>query len=209
MRRALGVLFAAGLAVIAIGGMAQAKPGFGEDVTETVAISGPGLSGPIGLDKATVSTYLDLSNVFDSGSRMHVRPSAVTLGPRFDLLLTMACNSASGLTSVHQDLYPYASFRGQPQVWTFTPGGQKTCSEFVTVAGGWNATRRGMFDSLVVSGLPRTAPVSASVSAPVQSPIAQPDRFWPLVWTIVGLMTLVLIGVVLGRPRRKRARVLG
>jgi hypothetical protein len=207
MKRVFAVLFVAGVAVMTVDSMAQAKPGEGGDITESAAISGPGLSGPVGLDKANANTYLDLSRLFEPDTRMHVRPTAVALGPRFDLLLTMACTGASGtgVASIHQDLYPYASFRGQPQVWTFTPSGQEACSTYLTVAGGWNAARRGLFDALVAAGLPPTAP--APVSAPVPSPIGQPDPFWPVAWTIAGLAILVLIGVVLGRPRR-RARVL-
>jgi hypothetical protein len=209
MKRAC-VLLLGVLAVVLMGTAAMAKPGeMGGDVTEAAAISGPGLSRPVGLDQTALTTYLDLSNLFDPYTRMHVRPSSVALGPRFALLLTMTCTGPSGLetASIHQDLYPYASFKGQSQVWTFTPAAQRTCSEFVSVAPGWNASRRGLFDALTMAGLPVGAPVSAPNDVPGRLPVAQPQRFWPVFAVAAVLMTLLLVGVLVGRPRR-RARVL-
>jgi hypothetical protein len=205
MKRAC-VLFLAAMAVLLMGTTAMAKPGeIGGDVTEAVAISGPGLSRPVGLDQAAVTSYMDLSNVFDPYTRMHVRPSSVALGPRFALLFTMTCTGPAGLktASIQQDLYPYASFKGQPQVWTFTPSAQRTCGQFVSVAPGWNAARRGLFDTLTTAGLPVTAPVSAQINIPGRLPVAEPERFWPVFGVAAGLMTLLLVSTLVGSPRRR------
>jgi hypothetical protein len=196
--------------VLLTGTTAMAKPGeIGGDVTETAAISGPGLSSPVGLDQAAVTSYVDLSHLFDPYTRMHVRPSSVALGPRFALLFTMTCTGPNGLetASIHQDVYLYASFKGQSLVWTFTPPAQRTCSQFVSVAPGWNAARRGLFDTLTTAGLPVAAPVSAPIDVPGHLPVAQPQPFWPVFAVAAVLMTLLLVGVLVGRPRR-RTRIL-
>jgi hypothetical protein len=162
------------------------------------------------LDRAASTTYEDLSNVFSPTARMHLRPGAVNLGPRFSLLFTLACTDPAGIdtVSIHQDLYPYASYREQPQVWTYTPAGQGAfCRTADQLAAGWNATRRGLFDTLAAAGLPSTAPVTAPLPVPVSVPAPAPYPFWPVVWLVAAFLTLLLVAVVTGRPRRK-ARVL-
>jgi hypothetical protein len=190
---------------------ASAKPGEIESgyVTSSLAITGPGLTGAVALDQGATQTYADLSNMFNPGSRMHVRPSSVGLGPRFDALLTLACVTPSGTyatVSIRQELYPYATFSGHPLVWTNTPKDQVACQGFVVA--GWNAARRGLFQTLAEAGLPLTAPapVQAPVSDPSRLPGPQPDQFWRVFGVASALLTLLLITVVLGR--RQKARVL-
>lgn len=171
MRRASLLLMGA-VMILSMARPASAKPGEIESgyVTSSLAISGPGLTGAVALDQAATQTYSDVSNMFNPGSRMHVRPSSVALGPRYDALLTLACVTPSGAyatVSIRQELYPYATFNGHPLVWTNTPRDQVACQG--AVVSGWNAARRGLFQTLVEAGLPPTVPVQAPVSGSVAS----------------------------------------
>jgi hypothetical protein len=203
MRRLLA-LTVFGLALALVASPAQAKgPEEGGVVSESLVISGPGLGKPLPVGGQLSATYSDLSNTFNNNGKMTGRPTAVTLGPRFEVLYNLRCETADGIrtTSFRQSLYPYATFRSTPQVWTFTAAGQAACAGWEAPPAGWVASRRGVFETLVSAGLPRTLPVS------VPAPGPSVPRSWPWgIWVGLALAGLAIAAGTVTVVSRSRGR---
>jgi hypothetical protein len=86
--------------------------------------------------------------------------------------------------------------------------GVQACGYVGSVAAGWNAARRGLFDTLASSGLPRTAPLLPPVEAPARIPAPQPGPFWPML-VLAAALTAMLVAAVMTRRPRGKERVLG
>jgi len=203
MRRVLA-LTVFGLAMALAASPAQAKvPGEGGVVSESLVITGPGLGKGLPVGGSLSMTYGDLSNTFNTTGKMTGRPAAVTLGPGYQVVYNLQCDTGQGTqtASFGQFLYPYATYRSTAQVWTYTPAGQAGCLGWESPSAGWVASRRGVFETLVSAGLPRTAPVSAPVPGP------SIPRSWPwAIWLGLGVMGLGLAGtriILAGRSRGK------
>src|SRR5207249_4737171 len=98
VRKFVVLLVAAGALLLAAG-PALAKEGEGAEVDGvTVAITGPGLRGPIVLGRDDGVTFDDQLQTLQEMARMTVRPT-VALGPRYQVLMTVRCLNNGYTTS--------------------------------------------------------------------------------------------------------------
>ena len=204
MRRALLLLCVLGSALW-VAGPAQAKGAEGGVTAESVSITGPGVS--VRLTGEDAASYGDLTNTFNSTSRMTGQPVSVDLGPRYEVAYWITCqvpNGPSAFVVINQSLFPYARYRSLAQVWSFTPPGQPSCGWVQAPGAGWVASRRGLFDVLTTAGLPAAPP--AAVPAQPLAPLAGGPSFaWYALVTIGGLATLLSVATLTRRRARARA----
>jgi len=96
MRRVLA-LTVFGLAMALAASPAQAKvPGEGGVVSESLVITGPGLGKGLPVGGSLSMTYGDLSNTFNTTGKMTGRPAAVTLGPGYQVVYNLQCDTGQG-----------------------------------------------------------------------------------------------------------------
>jgi MYXO-CTERM domain-containing protein len=199
MRRVLIGLAAMTMATVAFALPAQAKPFEGQtNVTEDVAIMGPGLLEPVVLTGDDAFAYANMGGAWTDFTKGTTHPSSVELGPAYQVTYTVSCDGGP-VSTIHQVLFPY--YRFGP--WTYTPAAQSSCMGTSAVSG-WYGADPQLFDVLTSAGLASKAPAVAAPGS-VAQPQPEPDGSsrWPLFAGVFGLLVLLALGAVAVRPRRK------
>jgi hypothetical protein len=217
MKRLLALCTGVATTLAILAGPALAK-GEARNASGSLLIAGPGLSGPIEIsgvltvgaygtgipegDAGVFSSFVVGAGLVPTGAGYFGEKPEGSLGPRYVMTTSV---DAEGVTSIHQDLYPYAT--GGPVF--FNPPGQTGVYGDMLVSSWWYPPSS--FLGLLTShGLPVTAPripAPAARPAPAPQPIVDGgnSRIWAFLALIGGLVLLLVAGAVVGRQRMVRA----